>query len=218
MLWRQLPNLITAARLVLAGVFFTLLSFYQFQGRGSPWLLNMAFVVYLVALISDYYDGYLARKWKIESAFGRIVDPFVDKILVLGSFIFFAGKNFVVPEAGHPYVMTTITNVTPIMVIVLLGRELLVTSFRGLAESQGLKFGAEWAGKLKMVIQSVTVLVIVLYVNILDWVAFHYSADALANYRYWAGGFRNLCIWTTLIVTIWSGWAYLSRGMKMIKT
>jgi len=43
-------------------------------------------------LVTDFLDGYLARRWKVEGAFGRVVDPFVDKVLVLGSFIFFAGK------------------------------------------------------------------------------------------------------------------------------
>src|SRR6266481_896863 len=102
---------------------FIMLSFYQYKGRGdSPdrWLLHWAFLTYSVALVTDFLDGYLARKWKIESGFGRIVDPFVDKILVLGSFIFFAGKNFIIPEVGHPNVVKTITGVAPGIVVILL--------------------------------------------------------------------------------------------------
>ena len=67
-----------ASRLVLAVGFFIMLSFYQYKGRGdSPdhWLLHWAFITYAVALFTDFLDGYLARKWKIESGFGRIVDP-----------------------------------------------------------------------------------------------------------------------------------------------
>ena len=60
-----------------------MLSFYQYEGRGDPTLLISAFVIYVIALISDFLDGYLARKWKVEGAFGRVVDPFADKILVL---------------------------------------------------------------------------------------------------------------------------------------
>ena len=86
-MFRHVPNIITIARLVLAVVFFVILAGYQHRGRGDPTLLNVAFAVYLVALISDFFDGYLARKWKTESQFGRIVDPFVDKVLVLGSFV-----------------------------------------------------------------------------------------------------------------------------------
>src|SRR5437588_7415729 len=109
-MFRHVPNILTGGRLLLAVVFFFLLSFYQHEGRGDPYLLNSAFVIYLVALFTDFLDGYLARKWKVEGAFGRIVDPFVDKVLVLGSFIFFAGKNFVMQEE-RTAVVKTITGV-----------------------------------------------------------------------------------------------------------
>src|SRR4051812_44875367 len=136
LMFRHVPNILTSLRLVLAGAFFVLLSFYQYEGRGDPFLLISAFIIYIAALVSDYLDGYLARKWNVASAFGRVVDPFADKILVLGSFIFFAGKNFIIPEVeliGHhgPHmVVKTITGVAPGMVVILLSRELLVTSLR----------------------------------------------------------------------------------------
>ncbi len=143
-MFRHVPNIITAGRLVLAIIFFALLSYYQHAGRGDPLvvsssrvsLLNVAFIIYLIALFSDFLDGYLARRWKVEGAFGRVVDPFVDKVLVLGTFIFFAGKNFVVQEE-HAVVVKTITGVVPWMVVLILSRELLVTSLRGISESGG---------------------------------------------------------------------------------
>src|SRR5438128_866316 len=144
-MFRHVPNALTGARLVLAIVFFTMLSFYQFEGRGDRWLLNEAFIIYLVALSTDFLDGYLARKWKVEGAFGRVVDPFVDKVLVLGSFAFFAGKNFTIPAINPddvPSNVLTITGVVPWMVVLILARELLVTSLRGVAEAAGIKFGA----------------------------------------------------------------------------
>jgi len=95
-MFQHIPNALTGLRLILAGVFFSMLAYYQYEGRGDPWFLNVAFLIYLVALATDFLDGYLARKWKVEGAFGRVVDPFVDKVLVLGSFIFFAGKNFII--------------------------------------------------------------------------------------------------------------------------
>src|SRR5215218_4492074 len=152
-MFRHVPNLLTGLRLVLALVFFCMLAYFQYEGRGDPWFLNIAFVVYLVALITDFLDGYLARRWKVEGAFGRVVDPFVDKVLVIGSFIFFAGKNFIIPETaphgGPGEVVKTISGVVPAMVVVILARELLVTSFRGLSESTGQAFGAAFSGKLK---------------------------------------------------------------------
>lgn len=208
---RHVPNLLTGLRLVLAVVFFTQLAFYQFEGRGSPWLLNAAFLVYCVALFTDYLDGHLARKWKVEGAFGRIVDPFVDKILVLGSFAFFAGKNFVIADPAAPsdaFVAKTITGVAPAVVVLMLGRELLVTAIRSTAEGDGHKFGAEMAGKVKMVVQSVTILVILAYVNYLEFLRGH-GLERVATL------FRDFCIWTTVIVTLLSCMGYLRRATTL---
>jgi len=206
--FRHVPNLLTTARLVLAGVFFALLGYYQYEGRGSPSLLNIAFIVYLVALVTDFLDGYLARKWKVEGAFGRVIDPFVDKILVIGSFIFFAGKNFIIPSTAGKYVVYTITGVAPWMVVVILGRELLVTTFRGLGEGAGQNFGAAFSGKVKMVVQSVTILVILVYVN---YFAPRQGSPAEQYFRY----FELFCVWTTVVVTVFSGLAYVQRAVAV---
>src|SRR3954453_17594938 len=136
-MFRHVPNLLTGLRLLLAMVFFVMLAYYQYEGRGDPWFLNIAFMIYLVALVTDFLDGFLARRWKVEGQFGRVVDPFVDKILVLGSFAFFAGKNFVIQPAvldqGRTLLrVDTITGVAPGVVVILLARELLVTTFRGM--------------------------------------------------------------------------------------
>src|SRR5690348_14225093 len=207
-MWGQVPNLLTTGRLLLAGVFFTLLGVYQYEGRGatSPNLLNVAFIIYCVALVTDFLDGYLARKWKVEGAFGRVVDPFVDKVLVIGSFIFFAGKNFIIPSTAGGYVVSTITGVAPWMVVVILARELLVTSFRGLGEGSGQNFGAAFSGKVKMVVQSVTILVVLVYVN---YFAVRHGTSAEKYFRW----FRDFCVWATVVVTVFSGLAYVRRAM-----
>src|SRR4051794_32718159 len=207
-MFRHVPNALTASRLVLAAVFFTILSFYQHEGRGDPTMLNIAFVVYLVALVTDFLDGYLARRWKVEGAFGRGVDPFVDKGLGIGSFIFFAGKNFIIPETaphGGPHdVVRTISGVAPAMVVIILARELFVTSFRGMSEGTGHAFGAAFSGKLKMVFQSVTILVILVYVNYLP------RLNA-SGFEHAATVFRDACIWATIAITVWSGLLYVQR-------
>jgi CDP-diacylglycerol--glycerol-3-phosphate 3-phosphatidyltransferase len=208
-MFAHVPNALTGLRLILAVVFFCMLSWYQYEGRGDPTLLNVAFVVYVVALFTDFLDGYLARRWKVEGAFGRVVDPFVDKILVLGSFIFFAGKNFIIPDTG-PLVVKTITGVTPAMVIILLARELLVTSLRGMAETSGAAFGAAFSGKLKMVVQSITILVILAYVNYLGWLDQH-------GWLAWATYARDGFIYATLIITVWSGLLYVQRGVGLYR-
>lgn len=218
-MWRQVPNFITASRLVLAVVFFVLLSWYQYEGRGHSTLLTWAFFICLVAITTDFIDGYLARRWKVESRFGRVVDPFVDKILVLGSFVFFAGKNFVIVSdiiEGQIRVAHTITGVTPAMVVIILGRELLVTSLRGLVESSGMQFGADWSGKLKMILQSATILVIVAYVYCLGLVS-HHRPDLRADYLHYATLFRDGMIWLTLVVTVWSAIGYVRRSLRALR-
>lgn len=210
-MFRHVPNLLTGSRLILAIAFFVMLSFYQYEGRGDTpdhWLLHWAFLTYVVALVTDFLDGYLARKWKIESGFGRVVDPFVDKVLVLGSFIFFAGKNFIIHAAGEPqHVVKTITGVAPGLVVILLARELLVTSLRGSSEGSGKSFGAAFSGKLKMALQSITILVILVYVNYYNWLNHH--AAPYVTYL------RDLCIWGTVAITLISGLMYIQRAVKM---
>ena len=204
-MFRHVPNAITGSRLFLAAGFFVLLAYYQYAVRGVR-LLDVAFGVYLLALFTDFLDGYLARRWKVEGAFGRVVDPFVDKILVLGSLIFFGGKNFVI-QRGEPQVLVTITGVAPWMVVLILGRELLVTSLRGIGESAGTNFGAKFSGKAKMVLQSVTILVILLYVNYFKGM----SAEIEQAARY----VRNTCIWATIVVTLLSGMSYVRNAVAL---
>lgn len=207
-MFRHVPNLLTGGRLVLSVVFFVLLGFYQYEGRGDPTLLNVAFLIYAVALATDFLDGYLARKWKVEGQFGRIVDPFVDKILVLGTFIFLAGKNFIIPD--QTFVVKTITGVAPGIVVVLLARELLVTSLRGLGESSGENFGAQFVGKFKMAFQSGTILAILIYVNYHAWKWRHPYND-IALYV------RDFGIWGTVVITVFSGMTYVRRAASLFQ-
>jgi CDP-diacylglycerol---glycerol-3-phosphate 3-phosphatidyltransferase len=215
-MFRHIPNALTASRLLLAFIFFGILSYYQnespYGGRGDVVWLNIAFIVYLVALFTDFLDGYLARRWKAEGAFGRVVDPFVDKVLVLGSFIFFAGKNFTIPwhnPTETPTNVKTITGVVPWMVVVILARELLVTTLRGTSESGGHAFGAQFSGKLKMTFQSITILVILLYVNYRD----RLSSGLEADFRL----FRDFCIWATVAITVISGLLYVRDARRLFR-
>jgi CDP-diacylglycerol--glycerol-3-phosphate 3-phosphatidyltransferase len=213
MLFRHVPNALTGSRLVLAFVFFAMLAWYQYEGRGN-WLLNVALFIYIVALVTDFLDGYLARKWHVEGAFGRIVDPFVDKILVLGTFIFFAGKNFIIPDpefpSSHHLVVKTITGVAPGIVVILLARELLVTSLRGAAEESGENFAAAFAGKFKMGFQSGTIMAILLYVNyhekLREW--------DIERYARWV---RDFGIYATVAITLFSGIQYIQKAVTLYR-
>src|SRR5262245_24099849 len=137
----NLPNLLTATRLILAVFLFALISV-------QSWIT--ALMVFLVAAFTDWIDGYLARKQGLTSAFGRNFDPLVDKVLVGGAFIFLLP----VPNAG----------LTPWMVTLVVARELIVTGLRSFFESQSVKFGADMLGKIKMTLQcaALTAILVVL--------------------------------------------------------
>ena len=161
---KHVPNALTVLRLMLAGVFFILISGYRYPD-GPVAVLWVAISVFIVAAITDVLDGHLARKWRVETKFGRIMDPFCDKVLIIGALIFLCGPRFVdlsVTETGRdfPFNMLPGNNVTgiyPWMVTLMLARELLVTDIRGELESQGMQSGARLSGKLKMLLQSVTI-------------------------------------------------------------
>lgn len=194
----QIPNILTMARVLFAAGFFGALSFYRFPDTGVFWG-NVAVGLFVIAAITDALDGALARRWNVVSTFGRIMDPFCDKVLVLGAFIYLSGGRFMVKEwfdADH--LLTMASGVYPWMVVVILARDLFVTSIRGVAESQGIAFGAKLSGKLKMIFQSVAIpLVLFLVVNF-----------PLTEYA-WIFWLCNGLMWSTILITIWSGIPYL---------
>ena len=139
----NLPNGLTLARLVLAVVLFGCIA-------SAWWLVGL--VVFVLAAITDWLDGYLARKQGSASAFGRNFDPLVDKVLIGGAFIFLLPE----PSAG----------LTPWMVTVVVARELIITSLRSFMETQSASFGADWLGKLKMGLQCAALIAILV---VLAW-------------------------------------------------
>jgi CDP-diacylglycerol---glycerol-3-phosphate 3-phosphatidyltransferase len=203
---RQIPNLLTVARLVLSLVFFAMLAYWRpgDDATHSTLFLNIAFAIYVVAASTDFLDGYLARKWGAVSVFGRVVDPFVDKILVLGAFIYFAGPSFMKPMPDGS--LFSLSGVGPTVVVILLGREFLVTTLRSVAEGSGVNFSAAWSGKLKMVLQCVTIGVILVYVN-------YRPALLNADVETPARIFRDVCVWTTVAVTVLSAWTYVRKSL-----
>lgn len=207
-MYRQLPNALTLLRLVLAAVFFLILNLYRYPA-GPDWALLIAIVVFLLAVITDYFDGDLARRWSAESTFGRIMDPFCDKVLIIGAFIYLAGARFVDPAAvGHGSLFTMTTGVYPWMVAIILARELLVTSVRGELEGRGVQFGANLWGKLKMILQSVAVPVILAIV----WID-----PAPAAGHAWLAWVRDILVYLTIIVTVFSGLPYLTQATRAMR-
>ncbi|MDZ4754207.1 MAG: CDP-alcohol phosphatidyltransferase family protein [Phycisphaerae bacterium] len=205
---RSLPNALTLLRLFVAAAFFTTLTLTIRMGPHDdrPFWGNTAVALFVVAAATDFLDGYLARRWQAVSVFGRIMDPFVDKVLILGAFIFLASPRFAIPVELEPDRFRMSTGVATWMVVVILARELLVTSIRGVIEAKGISFGAEAVGKWKMVLQCIAVPV-ALFVAVNEW---------LLN-QPWARMTRDGIVWVTVIVTVWSAWAYIVKARVLLR-
>ncbi len=189
---KQIPNILTASRIFFAGGFlalFWMADHKTVMTEPDSTKLCWSFILFVIAGVTDVIDGPLARRWNVTSAFGRMFDPFVDKILIGGGFISIA------------MVDSNITGVHWWMVGVILGREVLVTYIRTCSEAQGKEFGANWAGKVKMFMQCITVGTIVMYI------AYHQG-------KTWALWLRNISIWTTVIFTAFTAVNYLRRLKK----
>lgn len=205
---RSLPNRLTLGRVALAGVFFAVLSGHRLQPGVSPsdpdLRLLVAAVVFIVAAATDALDGFLARRWRVESVFGRIMDPFADKLLVLGGFVFLAGPAFTLETQRQG------SGVEAWMVVVIIARELLITSLRAAVESRGVSFAATLSGKLKMILQSACIPAVLLLL------AFFPPIDA-AGARTPAGLAILALVWATVVVSAWSGVPYVLRAARALR-
>ncbi len=196
----NLPNQITLARLILAVVFVALLSQYSHNG-GSKWLLDAAAALFIIAAASDYLDGYIARKKGLITPLGRVLDPLVDKVLVCGAFILLAGPAFVDVTGRN------VTEVQAWMVVLIVGRELLVTGLRGFNESRGKEFGASIHGKIKMWTQSIAApALLILVAHEGGWFSVDFAKIG-----------KLALVWLTVVVTALSMVQYLARSRYILE-
>jgi CDP-diacylglycerol---glycerol-3-phosphate 3-phosphatidyltransferase len=181
----NLPNQLTWLRLALTVVMFCLIAWGQY---------SISLALFLVAASTDWLDGYFARKYNLVTTLGRILDPFADKVIICGTFIYLAAI------AG--------SGVRPWMAVVIVGRELLVTALRSFLEQQGADFSATLSGKLKMVLQCVAA---GLSLFVLAW-------PELAT----RGG-EPLSIllvgsmWAAVLLTVLSGVAYVRSAIQLLR-
>lgn len=193
----NVPNLLTMARIVLSIVLFALFPFK---------LYITCLVLFIIAALTDYADGWWARRYDQKTQFGRIMDPFADKALVCGTYIYLVA----VPElhnlfadcatccccARIPFGLATW------MVVAILMRELFVTMLRSMVESSGGDFSAKWIGKWKTTLQCVNIPMAFLLL-ILDpkpcWLKLGFI----------------ITLYVVVYLTLYSGWIYIRAAMKM---
>src|SRR5579871_401423 len=180
----NLPNQLTTSRLVLALVLFALIGW-------ESWLWSL--VVFVAAAITDWLDGYFARKQGLVSTLGRNLDPLVDKVLICGAYIFLLPHGI-----GEGWLL-------PWMVTVIVARELVITSLRSFMENRGAVFGADWLGKLKMGLQCAALISIFVFL----WLN---TPDRSAGTVWFFATVRDGLIWAMLAATALSGLQYLWRA------
>ncbi len=192
----NVPNLLTAIRLFLSILLFLFIGIAQSESIDAAqqstyyWI---ALVLFAIAAGTDWVDGYWARKYGQVTVVGRIFDPFADKVIICGTFIFLVGS---------PH-----SQVAPWMAVVVTGRELLVTALRGFFEQQGTDFSAKMAGKLKMVLQCIAALAS-LYL-----LATTGEEPPVASLAYTVWGI----LWATILLTLYSGGEYVVGAWRLMR-
>ena len=186
----SLPNKLTLLRIILT---FLFVFFISQEGIGYHLL---AIFIFLLASLTDFYDGYLAKKYNLESDFGKIMDPIADKFLILVAFFIFLKIGML-----------------PIwMFVVIFLRELSVTGLRIFAIRKGKIMPAEKSGKLKTVFQIFTILTMLIFFTFIK--SHHLNQSSLM--MTYGGTLIYLLLLVTVILTLFSGFSYLWNNRDFI--
>jgi CDP-diacylglycerol--glycerol-3-phosphate 3-phosphatidyltransferase len=170
---KLVPNILTLSRLVLTVIFLIMILYslprYAQGELTFPDFLDVAFILFVIAGLTDIVDGMVARKLNVTSKFGRMLDPLVDKILVCGAFTCFA-------IIGRPRLFnwpdTTLMIIHWSVAGIIILREAYVTTLRHIAEARGVNFAATISGKVKMFLQTFaigTVIIKMAHVQTAAW-------------------------------------------------
>ncbi|MDR1835876.1 MAG: CDP-diacylglycerol--glycerol-3-phosphate 3-phosphatidyltransferase [Fusobacteriaceae bacterium] len=179
----NLPNKLTFTRIILTVPFIFFLQ--ASEQHGFIWRL-IAFVIFVVASVTDFFDGYIARKYNLISNFGIIMDPLADKVLVISALVLFVKLDYI------PAWMS----------IVVIAREFLISGIRMLAAAHGEVIPAGKLGKYKTSSQMIVTLLILLTGPAVKLGKFHFPMMYL--------------MLIPVVLTIWSGWEYSVKAKHYI--
>lgn len=200
----NLPNILTMSRVVLVAIMMALLA------ARIPYGKSMALVVFVVAGITDFLDGYLARRNRQVSAFGRLMDPLTDKVMVCAAFVCFVEIHVNVSGRG------LLPLVPAWIVVIIIAREFLVTGLRLLAAGKGNVIPAGKWGKHKTVWQIVAIVVILLGLAIRSDLLKGASAKTLADYDFAFWYIANSVAIAVAVITMASGVLYFMQHRELI--
>lgn len=190
---KQIPNILTYFRLALIPVYVALMV------NPTRGMVDAATLVFIVAAITDLFDGILARRWGAVSDLGKLLDPLADKILVM------AGLVMLVAQRGsydsQPWIPGW-------MVVLIMSRELWVTGIRGVAAARGIVVPAGNAGKLKSVLQMVAIVCIMIYDRKIGLFGYRITYQLLG---------LNLLL-LSIMFSVWGAVDYTIRALSPIPT
>ena len=194
----NLPNQLTIGRLFLTALFVAVMSIPDQLLKSVNLLdyrITIATLFFLIASLTDFLDGYIARKLNLVTDFGKLMDPLVDKILTSAVFIILSKEDMI------PAWIT----------ITIISREFLVTGLRLLASNQGKVLSADSLGKWKTTSQ---IIVASYFLTILG------SNEPILKYLKFINQpmFGDLLIIICTTITVISGWSYLSKNRELVKT
>ena len=194
----NLPNKLTMGRLAMTGLFVLVMSVpdsYIKENQLPNCRITVALIFFLMASISDFLDGYLARKLNLVTDFGKLMDPLVDKILTSAVFI----------------VLTKEEMIPAWITITIIAREFLVTGLRLLASNQGALLSADSLGKWKTTFQIITATYFLITVGEDEKII-----NPLTSLQMPIIGNVLLFICTT--ITVVSGFSYVKKNLNLIRT
>jgi CDP-diacylglycerol---glycerol-3-phosphate 3-phosphatidyltransferase len=202
-----IPNVITVGRIIMAPVVMMLMFVPTFGARFACWIL------FLIAAFSDLWDGYLARKHGWISNFGKLVDPLADKLLLVCTFVpFYMISSVPGPMNQLPY----IGRLPLWVVLVIFGREALITAIRSFAARKGIIIPAGPAGKQKAVFQNIFIGAAILWYALIS-AAYHegWNGELWAFWQVLHGWFLLTALGLALLLTVYSMFVYLIAWRRL---
>ena len=173
----NLPNKLTIARMIAVPFFIAAYLFGYFPA---------ALVIFIVASVTDYFDGKIARSQNLVTNFGKIMDPLADKILVYSALCLFIESDII----------------RAWMLILILAREFIVAGMRTVAASEGTVLAAGMSGKIKTVLQMVSVILFLF-------------ALCLTDAKPTVMMVANVIFWASLVMTVYSGTEYVLKNRSV---
>lgn len=177
--FKQIPNFLTFLRLGLIPIFVVLLN------NPTTTRIYLAIAIFILAAVTDYVDGFLARRFGAVSDFGKLLDPLADKILVASALIMLLGLRNEID--GSPWIPAP-------LVVLLIAREFWVTGIRAMAASRGVIVAANSGGKVKSGLQMVAIVFLLMHGHLFPFLGFRFPAEMIGKlllgvsviFSYWA--------------------------------